>query len=457
MSEIFEGFTGVADGIRPSCRVAYTINNMQPVSSTIIGEQPFFYMDIDPEEELDELNEMDMEILAEELATLKKEIEIYDRFSGDLEDNAADIFEKFQENKESYEKPLDNNQANFEQLMKILSSSRLCESYINLAKQHNVEITYSEQCEDAHYDRDAALIAINPNLIIEEQVLLATRELRRHWQHRQGAMINPLTFHPDNAILINRVQTADLSVSIVRAAWEMQLAGHREIWDRIEFSPMGDLGRAFAREAFLDFRTINNGLAATAVFESWFLSERCLHADRNLVKAMLADQGGHTFNIDAQAQNITPTLIAALGEMPFGKNYLAQYVYTIMEDSIFCEVRDRSNANFLWFIKFERSFRETERDLQPNDLNENLALNDRSMASHKTDQEPSHAEQHARFHNQQYQFPQGEVVELFAGTVESESADAGDKSGKKDRLLSRKSKKKSKKSSAQIIDLRSRS
>ena len=35
-----------------------------------------------------------------------------------------------------------------------------------------------------------------------------------------------------------------------------------------------------------------------------------------------------------------------------------------MTDPIFTDVRDRSNANFLWFIKFERSFKETEQELQ---------------------------------------------------------------------------------------------
>jgi hypothetical protein len=54
----------------------------------------------------------------------------------------------------------------------------------------------------------------------------------------------------------------------------------------------------------------------------------------------------------------------ALGEQPFGKNYLAPYAQMIIEDPVFTEVRDRSNANFLWFIKFERSFRETEQALQ---------------------------------------------------------------------------------------------
>jgi hypothetical protein len=50
--------------------------------------------------------------------------------------------------------------------------------------------------------------------------------------------------------------------------------------------------------------------------------------------------------------------------MPSGKNYLSKLVSQITEDPLYAEVRDRSNANFLWFIKFERSFRDSEQNLQ---------------------------------------------------------------------------------------------
>ncbi len=73
---------------------------------------------------------------------------------------------------------------------------------------------------------------------------------------------------------------------------------------------------------------------------------------------------GYVFGLDESGSAITPALIAALGEMPYGKNYLSAHVETIMGDPIFTDVRDRSNANFLWFIKFEKSFRETEQELQ---------------------------------------------------------------------------------------------
>ncbi|HRQ61581.1 MAG TPA: hypothetical protein PLO23_08755, partial [Alphaproteobacteria bacterium] len=120
----------------------------------------------------------------------------------------------------------------------------------------------------------------------------------------------------------------------------------------------------FAREAFLDFRTINNGVACAAVFESWFLSERCQIQDKRLIQQMLADHQGYVFDLDKVSKGLTPEIIAALGSLPFGKNYLAVHAGTILSDPIFTDVRDRSNANFLWFIKFERSFRETEQVLQ---------------------------------------------------------------------------------------------
>jgi hypothetical protein len=230
-----------------------------------------------------------------------------------------------------------------------------------------MKLRYSDQIACAHYDRNEGHIYINSSLPIEDQILLAARELRRAWQHRCGALLHPLTFHPDQAILVNRAQIADLQVMMVRIAWDLQLAGEKGPWERIESSSMQDLAHAFARDAFLDFRTLNNGVAASAVFEAWFLSERCRQEDRKLIQAMLADYRGYVFDSGKSAQTVTAELIHALGSMPYGKNYLAPYVRTIMEDAVFTEVRDRSNANFLWFIKFERTFRETEQELQTTD------------------------------------------------------------------------------------------
>ena len=173
---------------------------------------------------------------------------------------------------------------------------------------------------------------------------------------------------PDQAILINRAQHADLSISMIRIAWELQLAEYKETWKRIENSSLADLGRAFAREAFVDFRSLNNGAACAAVFEAWFLSERCRYHDKKLIQIMLADYQGHVFGSQQASRNISIDLICSLGEQPFGKNYLSTHAQMILSDPVFTEIRDRSNANFLWFIKFEQSFRETERHLQSSDI-----------------------------------------------------------------------------------------
>jgi len=131
---------------------------------------------------------------------------------------------------------------------------------------------------------------------------------------------------------------------------------------------MADLTRAFAREAYMDFRSVNGGEASAAVFEAWFMSERCRQEDRRLIQQMLADYQGYVFENINPSTTVTAELILALGSQPqgksAGKNYLSQYVTAIMGDALFTEIRDRSNANFLWFIKFERSFRETEQELQ---------------------------------------------------------------------------------------------
>ncbi len=399
MSDSPENTTGEAnplDIVRngPVCQVAYTLNNAQPVACTIIGEQPMFYMDFeeDSHEEESFLDEAEIAILEKEVSKLKREIEEFERFSNffdegeekkvqDFLDNMACIADDSESNTDEI-----SNAALKKNIIDILSDSRAGKAYLEFAEQYNISLALSAQVEFASYDRKSGEILLNPNQDIETLVLLTARELRRHWQHRNGALINPLIFQPDNAILINRLQQADLTTSVVRIAWELQLTGHKEIWSRVENSPMADLARAFAHEAFLDFRTINNGVASAAVLEAWFLSERCKNEDKQLIQQMLNDTQGYVFDSTEPMKSVTADLIAALGTMPFGKNYLAMHAATIMDDTIFTDVRDRSNANFLWFIKFERSFRETEQELQNGE-----SSNGRSGHSSKNNSGINHA------------------------------------------------------------------
>jgi hypothetical protein len=245
-----------------------------------------------------------------------------------------------------------------------LNASRLAATFMSFAASHGIHFAESRQVDGASYDRDAQTILIRADLDEAQQVMLAVRELRRAWQHKNGAGLHPLTFHPDHAILVHRAQTADLVISMIRVAWELQLAGDKGAWTFLENSQMADLARAFAREACVDFRALNSGKAATACFETWFLSERCRRSDRQLIQQMLADYQGYTFNDNPDmSRSICADLMTALGKMPFGQNYLAGNLGQTMNDPVFTDVRDRSNANFLWFIKFERSFTEAEQAL----------------------------------------------------------------------------------------------
>lgn len=359
-------------------RMAYSLNNWQPVQCTIVSDQPFFYMDeehnLDDDAILaDEFTEdydlISDENLLAEITSMKKKMDAYECLSNKhvkKEDQRLNEFIFDSEIFLTKQKTLNKN--TLKQVIEILIKSRMGEHLLEFAVSKNINIEFSKQIETAFYDKSAATIFIRPDLEITDQVLLLVQELRHFWQDSHGACINPLSLHPDQAVLINRAQKADLAVAIVRCAWEMKLQGAQEIWTRIENSSMSDLGRALAREALSDFRSLNNGKASSAVFETWFLSERCRNEDKALIQSMLADYRGYVFNSDNMQPQISIELICKLGEQPFGKNYLASYAHVIPNDTLFTEVRDRSNANFLWFIKFEQTFQETEQELQSSEL-----------------------------------------------------------------------------------------
>ncbi len=354
-----------------NCRFAYTLNNAQPVRCSIIGDQPLFFMDFegDIEEEFsDESDPFGIDAIEQGVAALKSRIlgleselgatEAIQMRTADFIDEGA-LLVSVQGHSASQDLTF-----RLKALEKNLQSSRLAGEFLETAKIYGITMAFDAQTESAFYDRGAKTVFLNPARDENILMLLAIRELRRVWQHKNGALLHPLTFHPDQAILVNRTQRADLSVAMIRCAWELQLSGIKGPWDRLENSSLSDLTRAFAREAYLDFRTLNNGLAASAVFEAWFLSDRCRHEDRLLIQQMLSDYQGYVFDNEQVSRSVSADLLMALGSMPFGKNYLAQFVNSITTDPLFAEVRDRSNANFLWFIKFERSFREAEQELQ---------------------------------------------------------------------------------------------
>lgn len=346
------------------CRFAYTLNNEQPVRCTWISDQPLFYSDYDGIMEDDSLfDDPILQALERDIADLRQKTTAYDKISQEFAHGEDEKLSLFRADAEFISSP-SSIEDELQSLLELAHQSRLASQYLSFAQINNVEIKLSNQVVDSSYDRGTQTILVRADLAQADQALLLTRELRRMYQHKSGAGLHPLTLHPDYAVLVNRAQTADLMVHMIRVAWEMNLSGHKAVWARIENSPMADLGRAFAREAIADFRSISNGLAIRATFESWFLSERCRKADRVLIQQMLADYQGYSFSDNPEASRlIALDLMKALGKVPFGQNYLETVASQMLLDPVFTDVRDRSNANFLWFIKFERSFTEAEKDV----------------------------------------------------------------------------------------------
>lgn len=346
-----------------NCRFAYTIGTAQPVRCSWISDQPLFYADYqdvaDDEEYL--LDDPIMEALERDIADLRDKTNAYDVVSREFAEPENHIQSLFSQDADFISTVYTASESNLQASLDLLHQSRLASQFISFAQLHGIAIRETSQIVDAAYDKTANAVLVRADLDMPTKVLLMVRELRRMWQHRNGAGLHPLSVHPDYAVLMNRAQQADLVVSMVRVAWELQLAGYKDAWVRVENSTLSDLGRAFAREAIADFRSINNGMAARATFESWFLSERCRKADRSLIQQMLADYQGYVFSDQVETSRlITLDVTKALGKMPFGTNYLEAVSTQIINDPVFTEVRDRSNANFLWFIKFERSFTEVE-------------------------------------------------------------------------------------------------
>ena len=349
-------------------KVAYTLNSTQPVRSTLIGEEPIFFMDhSDPIEEEGLFDMALLESLTSELGDLQKKVAGYEALSRGFKRDASYTSDLFSAEMDIFgaEAETQEDGPSLDAFLAKAAQSRILKTLLDFADKQGVSIAWSAQAETADYDRKNGVIFINPNIEEASQILLLGAQLRQVWQHKNGVAVDPMAFYPDHGILINRLQAADLSLFMIRAAWELQLADVKSVWELVENSALSDLGRAFAREVTHDFRTLNNGRAGLSVIESWFLSERCRKHDRSFIQRMLAGAPEGGFNSSEElSRQATLALICKLGDTPYGQNYLSGHITTILDDPIFYEVRDRSNANFLWFIKFENSFKEAEDNIQ---------------------------------------------------------------------------------------------
>lgn len=246
-------------------------------------------------------------------------------------------------------------------LVSIILKSRTGETLMQSADAAGLSIVYDQQTPvSQYYPRpEKPVISLNPLRPKGDLLNLLVRELRRAWQHGHGALVNPLEFEPDEAILVNRAQHADIFMISVRVAWELKLSGESDAWNSLTGSPMADVSRTFEIKAQADFRSLNNGEASRAAYDKVFEDSRTKMLDKRVIHQMLLDESGY-MKAKKQRPRVSMELFRKLGEMPEGRNYLCMSGSRQPNDLAYATVEDRSNANFLWFIKFERSFQEKE-------------------------------------------------------------------------------------------------
>ncbi|MCP4354582.1 MAG: hypothetical protein GY793_02890, partial [Proteobacteria bacterium] len=117
--------------------------------------------------------------------------------------------------------------------------------------------------------------------------------------------------------------------------------------------------RSFEVTAQKDFRSLNSGEASRYAYDKFFNDNSSKIFDKKIIHQMLLDDKGYMKNPEKKPA-ADMELFSKLGSMPNSSNYLMSGSKDLPNEETYSKVEDRSNANFLWFIKFERSFQEKE-------------------------------------------------------------------------------------------------
>lgn len=250
-----------------------------------------------------------------------------------------------------------------DRLKSILSKSDLAASLLEGHSARKVELVQDKQIFNVVFVKNRNIVAFNPQMTLGEAIYGVVRELRRAWLSSDGDVLYPLAYEPDDALLMHRILEADANTIAVWVAWELKLQGHNEAWSYLLSSNESLMAQAFAASARQDFRRLNNGSAAKAAFDARFRSGIQRYVDREIIQEMLADEQGYVFSSKKPPIVITNSLLDFIGEVPGDKNYMNAGGERPLPGTSYAAVTDRSNANFLWFVKFERSFQETENEL----------------------------------------------------------------------------------------------
>ena len=249
---------------------------------------------------------------------------------------------------------------NVETLKNILSKSAIGEALIQGNNERSAELVIDDQIFGVSLHKKLGKIGIHHQMTYGEALYLTAKSLRRAWLSLDSDMLYPLSYLPDDAVLMNRILEADCRIFAVWIAWELKLQSETDMWDHIIQSDDATMAVAFAERAKKSFVNLENGEAARASFNAWFTSYNIKPSDHALIQSMLSDEKGYVFTSSEPPLSITHDLLEAIGQIPQGGNYMNGMEEKPLPGTEYGIVRDRSNANFLWFVKFEKSFQETE-------------------------------------------------------------------------------------------------
>lgn len=253
---------------------------------------------------------------------------------------------------------------NVETLINFLKNSNSARQMIfSKDGEKRAEIKFDEQTIVSQYYPNQNMIVLNPDRPVAELACLLVKEMRRAWQYETGNLLNPLDFDPDEAILINRAQQADALMMSIRVAWELKLLGQDQMWNFMIGAPFADVTRTYEIHARNDFRSLNDGRAGRAAYDKWFDENRTSIHDKRVIHQMLLEDSGAAEKKRETASRLTDQMIARMADLPGSRNYMSLKGHRSPMHAEYMEVEDRSNANFLWFVKFERNFQEKEAEM----------------------------------------------------------------------------------------------
>lgn len=233
------------------------------------------------------------------------------------------------------------------------------------------DIAFDEQTIVSQFYPAHNTITLNPDRPTAELACVLIKEMRRAWQFQSGHLYNPMNFAPDEAILVNRAQQADALMVAIRVAWELKLLGQNQMWDFMIAAPFADVTRTFEIHAQNDFRSLNDGRAGRAAYDKWFDDHRTKIHDKRVIHQMLLEDTRYVEQRMDQIQPLTDQMLIRMGDMPAGQNYMGLKGHRAPTHPEYMDVEDRSNANFLWFVKFERNFQEKETEMM---MEESLSM-----------------------------------------------------------------------------------